>query len=54
MKGYVSDILTKYGHPLPAKPQHAPHKHREIIYGSKSQLEPEDDTSPRLGDADIK
>ena len=54
MNGYISDILTKYGHPRPAKPQHAPHKHREIIYGAKSQLEPDDDTSPRLPDDGIK
>ena len=54
MKGYISDVLTKYGHPAPAKPQHAPHKHREIDYGSKAQLEPDDDTSPHLPDDAIK
>ena len=54
MKGYINDVLTKYGHPTPAKPQHAPHRHREIVYGSKAQLEPEDDTSPRLPDEGIK
>ena len=54
MNGYISDILTKYGHPKPSTPQHAPHKHREIIYGSKSQLEPESDSSPRLSEDGIK
>ena len=48
MNGYIADVLTKYGHPIPTKPQHAPHKHRE------AQLEPEDDTSPRLPNDGIK
>ena len=42
-------MLLKYGHPFPKKPQLSPHKHREISYGAKEQLAPEDDTSPSLG-----
>eukprot|EP00804_Cyclotella_cryptica_P003921 CCRYP_016106-RA/>CCRYP_016106-RA protein AED:0.11 eAED:0.25 QI:0/0/0/1/0.2/0.16/6/0/1395 len=38
----------------PRKPQHAPHKHREIIYGAKEQLLPDNDTSPPLDAAGIK
>ena len=35
-------------HPSPNKPQLSPHKHREVIYGAKEQLTPEDDTTPPL------
>ena len=48
MKGYIAKVLLKYGHPIPKKPQLSPHKHREVIYGAKEQLAPEDDTSPPL------
>ena len=48
MKGYISKVLLKYGHPIPKKPQFSPHKHREVIYGAKDQLAPEDDTTPPL------
>ena len=48
MKGYISKVLLKYGHPIPNKPQLSPHKHREVIYGAKEQLAPEDDTTPPL------
>ena len=48
IKGYIVKVLLKYGHPIPKKRQLSPHKHREIIYGAKEQLTPEDDTSPPL------
>ena len=48
MDGYISKVLLKYGHPSPKKPQLSPHKHREVIYGAKEQLTPEDDTTPPL------
>ena len=48
MKGYITKVLLKYGHPIPNKPQLSPHKHREVIYGAKEQLAPEDDTFPPL------
>jgi len=54
MKGYIDEMLLKYNHPRPRKPQHAPHAHHEIIYGAKEQLVPETDTSPPLDDAGIK
>ena len=54
MDGYILDVLTKYGHPAPSKPQHAPHQHREIDYGAKTQLTPEADTSPPLGPDEVK
>ena len=51
MNGYIANVLLKYNHQTPRKPQHSPHQHREIIYGAKQQLIPDDDTSPVL-DAD--
>ena len=48
MDGYIAKVLLKYGHPIPKKPQLSPHKHREVIYGAKEQLAPEDDTTPPL------
>eukprot|EP00804_Cyclotella_cryptica_P013680 CCRYP_016124-RA/>CCRYP_016124-RA protein AED:0.29 eAED:0.26 QI:0/0/0/1/0/0/4/0/346 len=54
MDTYISALLLKYDHPRPRKPQHAPHKHREIIYGAKEQLLPDNDTSSPLDAASIK
>ena len=48
MKGYIEKVLLNYNHPVPKKPQLSPHKHREISYGNKEQLVPEEDTSPPL------
>ena len=48
MKGYIAKVLFKYGHPFPNKPQFSLQKHREISYGAKEQLAPEDDTSTLL------
>ena len=48
MYGYIARVLLKYGHPRPIKLQLSPHKHREVIYGAKEQLTPEDDTTPPL------
>eukprot|EP00804_Cyclotella_cryptica_P021966 CCRYP_000898-RA/>CCRYP_000898-RA protein AED:0.45 eAED:0.45 QI:0/0/0/1/0/0/2/0/185 len=54
MDSYITTLLLKYNHPLPGKPQHALHKHCEIIYGAKQQLLPDTDTSPPLDAAGIK
>ena len=48
MNGYIEKVLLKYGHPHPSKAQLSPHKHREVIYGTKEQLTQEDDTIPSL------
>ena len=48
MNGYIEKVLLKYGQPRPSKAQLSPHKHREVIYGAKEQLTPEDDKSPPL------
>jgi hypothetical protein len=54
MPDTIKDIRLKYGHTLPTKPQHAPHKHRKIVYGAKVQLSPEEDTSAPLDAAGIR
>ena len=41
-------VILKYGHTFPRKPQLSPHKHRDVIYGAKEKLTPEDNTSPPL------
>ena len=39
---------------MPRKPQLSPHKFREVKYGSKTQLAPEEDTSNPINDAGIR
>jgi hypothetical protein len=50
----INDLLLKYNHPKPCKPQHSPHAHREIIYGAKQQTLPDADTSAPYDSDDIK
>ena len=52
--GYVQKSLKKFGHPKPAKPQHAPAKAAPIQYGAKVQEATPDDTSPQLTPDGIK
>ena len=54
MDGYISNLILKYGHKSPVKPQLFPHRHREINYGSKEQLVAEEDTSPKLNNEGIR
>jgi len=54
MKGYIAELLLKYNHKSPTKPQHAPHAHCEIIYGAKEQFVPNTDNSAPLDEAGIK
>ena len=54
MNGYIQKVLLKYGHPRPSKAQLSPHKHREVIYGTKEQLIHEDDRSPPLNNQGTK
>ena len=53
MPGYIGDALTKYQHPKPTVPQHAPYKATTIHYGAKVQRV-EEDTSPPLTADQIK
>ena len=52
--GYIANLLLKYGHRAPTKPQLSPHRHRKINHGSKEQLVAEEDTSPKLNNEGIK
>ena len=54
MRDYIANLLLKYGHPKPCKPQHSPHAHREIIYGAKEQFLLDKDTSAPLDDKGVK
>ena len=54
MEGYIQAFLKNCEHPLPSKPQHAPHKHCEITYGAKQQLVSNTKTSPTLDIAGIR
>ena len=53
MKSYIKTLPVKLNHPMPIKPQLSPQKCREVKYGSKTQLAPEDYTSKPLNDAGI-
>jgi hypothetical protein len=47
MPGYVQTALEEFEHPAPNKPEHQPHQHNPIQYGTKSQLtQPVDDSPP--------
>ena len=54
MVKYIRQLLLRYGHPAPSKPQRSPHQHRKIIYGASIQNPLEEDMSPRLDAAGIK
>jgi len=54
MDGYIKNVLTKYGHTAPTKPQLSPHKHTPIQYGAKVQHSAPPDTSAPLDDAGVK
>ena len=54
MDGYIFNLLFKFEHEAPTKPQLSPYRHRKIIYGSKEQFAAEEDTSPKLTDVGIK
>ena len=54
MKGYIDNVLLKYGHTKQNYPQLTPHKHHGIKYGAKQELSPADYTSPTIDSAGIK
>ena len=51
MPQYIHNVLHKFQHPPPPKPQHSPYPARPIHYGSKVQYAPEPDTSATLDSA---
>jgi len=54
MKGYIRNLLVKYGHVTASKAQFSPHKHDPIQYGAKVQHSAAPDTSAPLDAAFIK
>ena len=54
MDGYIAKVLLKYVHPSPKKLQLSLHKQCEVIYGTKEQLTPEDNTTPPLNSQGTK
>ena len=53
MPGYINKALTKYQHPKPLSPQHAPDKAAPIPYGARVQRVEVDTTQP-LSPKEIK
>jgi hypothetical protein len=53
MPGYIKAMLLRLQHPMPGRPQHAPHQWTQPAYGQKLQLAPIDET-PKLDKTGIK
>jgi hypothetical protein len=53
LPSYVAKALQRFNHPIPARPQHAPHECVPPQYGAKTQPTASIDTSPRLGASGI-
>eukprot|EP00804_Cyclotella_cryptica_P010880 CCRYP_008804-RA/>CCRYP_008804-RA protein AED:0.45 eAED:0.45 QI:0/-1/0/1/-1/1/1/0/112 len=54
MDKYIATVLFKYNHPMPKKRQLSPSKAVPIIYGTKTQLTPDEDKSNLLYNKGIK
>ena len=54
IKGYIERVLLRFDHKIPNKPQISPYKHREIHYGAKVQVAPEEVDSPSVDAKGIK
>ena len=54
LPGYVNKVLQKFNHPLPHKPQYAPHKWSEPIDGKHIQSAIETDSNPILSKKETK
>ena len=48
MPKYIPAALRKYQHPAPSKPQYAPHKYNQPVYGRKVQYAPVASNDPIL------
>jgi hypothetical protein len=46
MSGYIKDALHKFQHPLPKRPQYAPHNWMVPAYGQRIQYAPLPDAAP--------
>ena len=54
MLAYVIDVLTRFRHNNPQKPQHQPHPHNNPNYGAKAQYAEAEDVYTPLSIADKK
>lgn len=54
MPGYIERALQRFQHPIPDRPQHAPHAWTKPNYGAKIQYSPETDDTPPLDAKDTK
>jgi hypothetical protein len=46
MRGYVSNVLSKFQHDAPKHPQHTPSRYVTPVYGAKTQYATKDETPP--------
>jgi hypothetical protein len=53
MPGYIKDALHKFQHPLPKRPQYAPHNWMIPAYGQRIQYAPLPDAAPPETASDI-
>ena len=53
MPTYVREMLHRFNHPMPSRPEHAPHRFTRIQHGAGPQLAEADDDSPPLDDKGI-
>ncbi len=51
MPGYIDNLLIKFKHSCPSKPQLSPYAYLPISYGAKTQFAPNDDALELLDDA---
>jgi hypothetical protein len=54
MPGYIKQLLLKYKHHMPTKPQHCPYAPAPKQYGAKAQAPPPVNISPKLSPKEIK
>jgi hypothetical protein len=52
--GYIERVLQRFHHPVPTRPQHAPHAWQKPTYGAIMQYAPTPVTSPALNAKDTK
>ena len=54
IKNCIKNLILKWGHTIPSKPQHSPFLHAPIIYGAKQQFTHSPDASPPLDATGVK
>ena len=54
INNYIKNLLLKWGHTIPSKPQHYPFCHAPVIYGAKQQFANLPDASPKIDNTGIK